>query len=97
VIALMSTDRSWADPVAQGTPVVGAEVVHAARGEMACRLLDVVARRTALGALGAPSDAAVQRCADIMRGEIGWTEAQAGEEVRQVRAFYALPSLRASA
>jgi glycerol-3-phosphate dehydrogenase len=92
VIALMGSARSLAEPVAAGTPVVAAEVAHAVRGEMACRLVDVVARRTSLGALGYPGDEAVRRCAEIMREEIGWSAAQADAEIEHVREFYQVPT-----
>jgi YegS/Rv2252/BmrU family lipid kinase len=55
--------------------------VYAAREEMAFSLDDVLLRRTGLGTLGSPGDAAIERIAEIMGGELGW---DAGERKRQV-------------
>ena len=45
----------------------------AAREEMAVTLADAVMRRTPLGALGYPGDAAAARAAAIVGDELGWT------------------------
>src|SRR5262249_17402801 len=55
--------------VAPGLPVIGAELVKAARAEMAMTLSDALIRRTPVGALGYPGDEAVSRAADIVGAE----------------------------
>jgi glycerol-3-phosphate dehydrogenase len=70
--------------------VIGAELVWAARHEMALTLSDAVVRRTPLGALGHPGDAAARRAADIVGGELGWSEAQKTRERNELGAFYAI-------
>lgn len=84
VAALARERPEWSRPVA-GTPVVGAEVVHAARSEMAVRLADVVLRRTDLGPGADPGDAAIRACAALMAPELGWNEAAVEAEVADVR------------
>ena len=62
---------------------IEAEVTFAVREEMAVRLEDVVFRRTGLGTLGHPGLECLRRCAEIMAGELGWTD---DETRRQVEA-----------
>jgi len=68
--------------------VLKAEVVHGVREEMAYRLKDVVMRRTDLGCLGHPGQAALRVCADIMAAELGWDEAQRGEALSEARKIF---------
>jgi glycerol-3-phosphate dehydrogenase len=68
--------------------VVRAQVVHAVREEMACRLIDVIARRTPLGSAAYPGDEAVEACAALMRDELCWSDTRVAEEIAATRAFY---------
>ena len=56
---------------------------------MACRLSDVVVRRTGLGAAGKPSRLAVEACGRIAAAELGWDPARTATEVDAVEQFYA--------
>jgi glycerol-3-phosphate dehydrogenase len=76
------------DRVASASPVIGAEIAWAARNEMALTLRDGVLRRTPLGALGHPGDAAAARAAAIMGAELGWSEERRRQELEALRAFY---------
>ncbi|MCH8063484.1 MAG: hypothetical protein IH861_13395 [Chloroflexi bacterium] len=67
---------------------IEAEVIHAVRDEMACKLTDVVLRRTDLGTGEYPGEDALSRCADIMAAELGWNEARRMREIAETRAFY---------
>ena len=66
--------------------VLGAEIVQAARSEMAQSLADVVFRRTELGTLGHPGDAAIETAARIMADCMGWDCRRREEQMDQVRA-----------
>jgi glycerol-3-phosphate dehydrogenase len=69
-------------------PVTAAEVIHAVREEMAITLPDVVQRRTELGAMGRPAPGSLQRCAEIMANELGWSfERQQNEIDAVIQAF----------
>ena len=68
--------------------MIGAELVLAARREMAPTLADIVIRRTPLGALGYPGDEALARAAAIVGTELLWSEQKRQEEITAVRAFY---------
>jgi glycerol-3-phosphate dehydrogenase len=74
--------------LADDSPVIGAELVWAARHEMALTLADAVIRRTPLGALGYPGDMAVDRAADLVGGELGWSSDRRRTEVAALRRFY---------
>ena len=68
--------------------VIDAEILHAVRQEMALTLLDVIQRRTELGATGLPTLSTLQTCADLMARELGWTlERQQREIDSVVRAY----------
>jgi len=88
VLTLAATRRDWLERVGEGSPVIGVELVWAARHELALTLQDAVVRRTPLGALGYPGDAAARRAANIVGTELGWDEARRREEIESLRAFY---------
>lgn len=74
--------------LAPETNVIGAQVIHAVRHEMALHLEDVVFRRTGLGTLGHPGVPAITQAAELMRRELGWDEAQHAREIAEtVRQF----------
>lgn len=68
--------------------VLRAEVLYAVNEEMACRLSDVVLRRTELGSAGAPSFEELQLCARTMQQALGWDEATTQNELAAVLAIY---------
>jgi glycerol-3-phosphate dehydrogenase len=90
VMELARTRREWCERIADDSPVIGAEVVWAARHEMAETLADAVLRRTPLGALGYPGDEAAGRAAEIIGVERGWSEERKRREVETLRRFYEL-------
>lgn len=65
--------------------VLGAEVVHAVREEMAVTLADVVFRRTDLATAGDPGEAALREAAALMACESGWSAERVGRELEYVR------------
>jgi len=70
--------------VLPGSDVLEAEVVHAITDEMAIRLGDVVLRRTDLGSLEYPGEAALRACAARMADELGWDESKIALEIADV-------------
>jgi glycerol-3-phosphate dehydrogenase len=59
-------------------------VVHAVRAEMAVALEDVVFRRTGLGTLGHPGEAALAEAARHMGALLGWDRAERIAQVDRV-------------
>ncbi len=89
VLAHSRDAASAAARLAPDIPVVAAQVVHAVRDEMGLTLLDVVTRRTPLGAGGHPGPAAAQACARVMATELGWDESRVEQELAALERFYA--------
>jgi glycerol-3-phosphate dehydrogenase len=71
VLGYCDQDPKWSKPVVSNCPVIRAEILHAIREEMACKLEDVLYRRTELAADGYPDDSCVAVCAEIMAHELG--------------------------
>ncbi|RPH58470.1 MAG: FAD-dependent oxidoreductase, partial [Acidobacteria bacterium] len=88
IAALASEDSALRSPVAPALPVLHAEVVHAARHEMARTLVDVVTRRTMLGTAGHPGKTIARSCADILSRELRWNAARVSAELDALQAFY---------
>jgi glycerol-3-phosphate dehydrogenase len=86
VCALVAADPALGAPLVVGLPYVAAELVHAARSEMACTLADLLVRRTFL-AFETP-DAAVcvaVRAAALVAPVLGWSAADERREVERYR------------
>jgi len=83
VFALAREKPAWAQRIGDSA-VLGAEVVHAVREEMAKTLADVVLRRTDLGTAAYPGRAAIESCARIMSGELRWSDAQTQQQIDRV-------------
>jgi glycerol-3-phosphate dehydrogenase len=88
VMEIAGTRLDWRTRLAPDSPVIGAELVLAARKEMAPTLKDIVIRRTPLGALGHPGDPAAARAAAIVGDELGWSEDRRRQEIADLTAFY---------
>ncbi|HVA69091.1 MAG TPA: glycerol-3-phosphate dehydrogenase [Candidatus Binataceae bacterium] len=69
-------------PLAPGCPVIGAEVVHAVRHEMASTVADFAVRRVALSwRYPWTMAAAVPEIARLMAAELGWDRAQTDSQI----------------
>ncbi len=88
IVELMRADESLREPLIkndEALPHVAAEIVYAARYEMALTLADALARRTRLAMLAElRSDAVLIRCADLMAVELGWNVT---ERIKQIEAM----------
>jgi glycerol-3-phosphate dehydrogenase len=80
-----------ARPLGRDCDVIGAEILYAARREMAVKLADALIRRTEAGAAGHPGADALERAAAIMARAHEWDEWRTRNEVAEVEAFYRLP------
>jgi len=87
LMRLMLDDERLREPLVAGLPHVKAEVVYAARHEMAVNLTDALTRRTRLAMLaGAASLDIAPTAAELMAAELGWDDA---ERDRQLELFAA--------
>jgi glycerol-3-phosphate dehydrogenase len=69
-------------------PVVSAQVVYAAREEMAIKLSDVILRRTGIGSIGQPDNTTLDTAAEIMAAEMGWSIDQTELEIEETKSIY---------
>lgn len=81
VLALTNEAPKLLDRLSERFPDIAAEVVYAVRNEMALTVEDVLFRRTGLGTIGTPGDAAIKQVVDVMARELGW-----GPEERRAQA-----------
>ena len=87
VAALVASDPSLGRPIVTGLPDLRAEVVHAARHEMATTVDDVLARRTRLRLQARDaSAAAADDAAALLAPELGWDPAEAARQAQAYRA-----------
>jgi glycerol-3-phosphate dehydrogenase len=91
IIAVAEAAPHLAAPLGAGCDVTGAEILYAAREEMALTLADALIRRTEAGSAGHPGDDAINRAAEVMAAELGWDERRRRAEIDEVQAFYELP------
>jgi len=82
---------SLGERVTAGFPVLKAEIVHAVRREMAHSLVDVVQRRTELGAAGFPTLSTLQTCTDLVGQELNWDAQRKASAIDEVRQAYPIP------
>lgn len=84
VLRAAEGDDALLRPLSPTLPDCGAEIVHAARAEMALTLEDAVFRRTGIGALGHPGGQVIEACAALMRRELGWDEPETARQIEAV-------------
>lgn len=87
-LALCSGHPEWTESLCESGEVIGADVVYAVRREQACRLMDVVFRRTGLGTFRYPGREALEKAAALMAAELGWNRAQTDAEIEAVENVY---------
>ena len=88
VLDLVREDTELGHALHPELPEIGAQVVHAARGEMALGLADVVFRRTGLGTLKHPGRVSLEKACDLMAKELGWRRGQRKAEMERVERAY---------
>ena len=88
VLRLLDENPEWAAPVCEDSPTIGAQIVYGVRAEMAQTLVDVILRRTELGAAGYPGDDCLRRCAAVMAEILSWDDVQIAHEIEAVQSLY---------
>ena len=91
IVRLAAERPELSRPITQGTAAIAAEIVYAARNEMAVHLSDILLRRTALGAAGHPGVELLEQSAGHAARELGWSAERAGQEVAAVERVYEVP------
>lgn len=83
LMAYVERTPELVESLSASTPEIGAQIKRAVVEEMAVSLEDAVFRRTGLGTLGHPGVSALAKAADIMGDELGWSERQKSQQIRQ--------------
>jgi glycerol-3-phosphate dehydrogenase len=97
LLAYPEQDLALGHRVCDSSAVIGAEVLHGIREEMAQKLTDVIFRRTELGSAGDPGDECLETCAAIMAAELGWNKARVDQELKLGHQWLTSPSFPALA
>jgi len=87
VTALAGGDPALTTPLGD-SDVIGAELIYAARSEMAVRLGDALVGRTQLGATAYPGDAVIRTAARLMGSELRWDDSRRAAEIARVADWY---------
>jgi glycerol-3-phosphate dehydrogenase len=90
VLQVARDEPALSAPLGTATAVTGAEIVYAAREEMAMTLADALLRRTEAGSAGHPGEDAVRRAAELMAAEHDWDAARVEQEFDVVAGVYRL-------
>lgn len=77
---LAYVDERGEEPLEESS-VLPAEIEYAVRGELGCRLADVVFRRTEMAIVGPPSEAAVESAGKAMGIVLGWDAPKRRREI----------------
>lgn len=86
VMDLARGDATLLEPVVDGLPYVGAELLFAARNELAVTLSDLLCRRTRAHLMDAhASFSGAVRAARVVAGELGWDAGRVDAEVDAYR------------
>jgi len=92
ILDLIDCTPALAERITADAPVMKAQIIHAVRAEMACRLADVVRRRTPLYLSEELDTLELRECASLMAEELGWSTAerarQIDEATDELRAFH---------
>jgi glycerol-3-phosphate dehydrogenase len=75
-------------PLCESQPDIGMEIPYGIHEEMACRLSDILFRRTGIGTLGNPGIECIEQCATIMARELGWKRQRKKEEIAGALSVY---------
>jgi glycerol-3-phosphate dehydrogenase len=85
VLRLVRERPEWGGLIG-GSGILRAEVVHAARSEMVCRLSDAVFGRVGIATVGDPGTAELEESADLVAAQLGWDSTRRAGELEAVRA-----------
>jgi glycerol-3-phosphate dehydrogenase len=89
IIKLIREQEHLREPVVEGLPHIRAELVYAARNEMAVALTDVLVRRTRLAILaGQDSVRCAAAAAELMARELEWSDEEVKKQIAQFTAEF---------
>lgn len=97
VLDMVTENPDLLRPLGDNQDTVEAEAAYCARFEQVKYLEDFVFRRTGLGTLGNPGRSVLERAANLLAGELGWSQSRTTLEVEQTLAKFTVSPPPASA
>lgn len=100
IIELIEREPALGERVVPDIPIAKAQIVHAARSEMALCLWDVVRRRVPLYLSDMIDSRVLESCAELMARELGWGRTEIGLQIDHTTAQldeFRMPELQAIA
>lgn len=94
ILQLLEEQPEHQQLISSDPPLTVAEVLYGVREEMALHLADVILRRTGLGSSFCPDPKALQKVAEVMGKELGWSEERSNEEVATTQTLYKSMNVR---
>lgn len=88
VLAIAKDSEALKVPLCINNPDILAQILYGIQEEMACRLSDIVFRRTGIGTLGNPGAECLEKCATFMARELGWKRQKRKEEISEILSAY---------
>lgn len=85
ILNILREDQAFMEVLEGNQPVLKAEIVHVVREEMACKISDVICRRTELAPIGPVDNNILTTCAEIMANELGWNRERIQQEVYECK------------
>jgi len=95
ILKLAHDDPGLRDRVCEQSRTIAAQIVFAARYEMALTLIDVLLHRTDVLVHGYPGRACLERCADLMAGVLKWEDPEKRAQIQQVETLFRSRGLKA--
>jgi glycerol-3-phosphate dehydrogenase len=87
IVEITHEDEALRQPLLPDLPNLAAEVIYAVRAESALTIADVLTRRTRVAMLGAAMNC-VEKVAELMTRELGWSAEQKAQQIAAFRAEY---------
>ncbi len=88
VLQIMKDESDNQIMLSKEPPLTVAEVLYGIREEMAFHLADMVLRRTELGSCGYPNETVLHNVAEVMAGELQWSQEQVQQELISTKEIY---------
>jgi glycerol-3-phosphate dehydrogenase len=91
VFDLASQDKNLSEIVCEDGQIL-ASVIYAVRNESSKTLTDILFRRTGIGNIGHPGEAALEKIGIAVANELGWDDEKLAQELKIADAALRLPS-----
>lgn len=84
LLDIITEQPEWMNRVAEYLPFCDAELIYAARHEMAMSLEDILRRRVPVLLLSMPEANTIRRYAELVAPELAWSPAETEQQIQQI-------------